>query len=83
MRVANDGVIGEGDNNLRDVEDVQGTAGNDTLSAHSTTNNHLYGLDGADTLTTVDGITANDEADGGVDIDRIIDAGDARPRCET
>jgi Ca2+-binding RTX toxin-like protein len=81
--IANDGVTGERDTNLSDVEDVQGTDGNDTLTAHSTVSNHLFGLDGADTLNTVDGISANDEADGGAGINRCTtDAGDARPRCE-
>jgi Ca2+-binding RTX toxin-like protein len=82
--IANDGGPGEGDNNLRDVEDIQGTESNDTLTANSTVSNHLFGLAGSDTLNTVDGISGNDEADGGAGIDRCIaDTGDARPRCET
>lgn len=82
--IANDGGPGEGDNNLRDVEDVQGTAGDDTLTADSTVSNHLFGLEGSDTLNTVDRISGNDEADGGAGDDRCItDLGDTRPRCES
>ena len=81
--IANDGGPGEGDNNLRDVEDIQGTTGDDTLTANSTVSNHLFGLAGSDALNTVDGGSANDEADGGPGVDRCItDVGDARPRCE-
>jgi Ca2+-binding RTX toxin-like protein len=82
--IPNDGTPGEGDNNLSDVENLIGTIGNDTLIAHSTVSNHLFGLGGADTLNTVDDISANDTADGGDGNDRCItDPGDARPGCET
>jgi Ca2+-binding RTX toxin-like protein len=80
--VPNDGVLGEGDNNLSDVENIQGTGGNDTLTGNNSANS-LLGLGGSDTLSTFDRI-ANDEADGGSGVDRCItDIGDTRPNCET
>ena len=74
---------GQGDNNLSDVENIQGTTGNDTLTGNNSANS-LLGMAGSDTLNTVDGIFANDEADGGSGVDRCItDIGDTRPNCET
>jgi hypothetical protein len=64
--IANDGVAGEGDNNAKDVENIQGTVGNDTLNANSSVANRLLGMAGSDFLNTVDGIAANDSADGGI-----------------
>jgi Ca2+-binding RTX toxin-like protein len=90
--IANDGTAGEGDNNLSDVENVQGTRGDDTLTGNGAANSltgltgsdRLFGLAGSDTLNTVDGISANDSADGGIGIDTCVtDPGDARTNCES
>jgi Ca2+-binding RTX toxin-like protein len=80
--IPNDGSPGEGDNNLKDVEDVEGSSGNDTLTAHSTVSNRLFGFGGNDTLNTLDGVSGNDAANGGDGIDRCAtDPGDVRA-CE-
>jgi Ca2+-binding RTX toxin-like protein len=80
--VANDGVTGERDNNLSDVEDIQGTTANDTLTGNNAAN-RLFGLAGSDTLITTDAIPANDTANGDAGVDRCItDNGDTRIDCE-
>jgi Ca2+-binding RTX toxin-like protein len=80
--IANDGVTGEGDNNLSDVEDIFGTTGNDRLTGNSASN-RLFGLAGSDTLITTDGILGNDLANGGDGGDRCqADIGDTRISCE-
>ena len=81
--IANDGALLEGDNNRSDVEGIEGTNGDDRLTAPSPgVSNDLFGLGGADTLNTVDGTPANDAANGGEGIDtRFTDAGDFRG-CE-
>jgi Ca2+-binding RTX toxin-like protein len=80
--IADDGVTGERDNNLSDVEDIIGTTANDTLSGNIASNT-LFGLAGSDTLNTTDGIPGNDTANGGTGLDRCLtDIGDARIGCE-
>ncbi len=82
--VANDGRAGENDNVAADVEDVVGTAFNDTLSGSSSSNqldggggsDTLSGLGGSDSLT---GGRGNDLLNGGLDTD-TLDGGDGADR---
>jgi Ca2+-binding RTX toxin-like protein len=80
--VANDGVSGERDNNLSDVEDILGTTGNDTLFGN-TASNRLFGLAGSDTLVAIDGVSGNDLVNGDIGNDKCLtDVGDTRISCE-
>ena len=60
--VANDGMIGEGDNVRSDVENVNGGLAGDTITGSSAAN-YLQGGGGTDTLRGLDG---NDILDGGI-----------------
>jgi Ca2+-binding RTX toxin-like protein len=75
--VANDGEAGEGDNVRTDVEDVDGSSGDDKLTGSGAANylggyggdDELYGLGGNDTLSPGEGA---DESDGGPDNDILF-----------
>lgn len=80
--VADDGLAGEGDNVMPDVEDVNGGGGADVLVGNASANalrggsgaDTLDGLDGADGL---DGGAGDDTLDGGVDRDSLGGGGGA------
>ena len=80
---ADDGVTGEADTVMSDVENVIGGSAGDTLTTSGSTRpNKLLGRAGDDTLNVVDGIGGNDTSDGGVDSDICTaDTGDAKVGC--